>query len=130
MLLRVGEMLGGYTIAADLSAGRSYLAEDKGGRRVVLKMLGEDCLLEGELHPSIRLRLARVSQVPSRRVSSQFNTTQRPIERSHRLEKSESPYVVSYNCVHSFHLDAVEAARARQISISDRNRRAIASLAV
>jgi len=70
MLLRVGERLGGYTIAAELPAGKSYLAEDQGGRRVVLKRLGEDCLLEGDLHPSIRMRLARVSQVPSRRVAN------------------------------------------------------------
>ena len=33
-------------------------------RRVVLKRLDDDCLLDGELHPSIRRRLERVQQLP------------------------------------------------------------------
>lgn len=34
-------------------------------RRTILKPLDEDCLLDGELHPSIALRLNRVREIPS-----------------------------------------------------------------
>jgi serine/threonine protein kinase len=36
----------------------------KMGSNVVRKRLGEDCLLDGELHPSIAERLARVRELP------------------------------------------------------------------
>lgn len=36
----------------------------RGGRRVVLKKLDDDCLLDGQLHPSIKLRLERVRELP------------------------------------------------------------------
>src|SRR5437870_11901269 len=38
--------------------------EHRGGRRVVLKRLDPDCLLDGQLHPSIRERLNRVRELP------------------------------------------------------------------
>jgi len=34
------------------------------GRRLVLKRLDDDCLLDGDLHPSIRLRLSRIRELP------------------------------------------------------------------
>ncbi len=37
-----------------------------GGRKVVLKKLDDDCLLDGQLHPSIKLRLERVRELPVR----------------------------------------------------------------
>jgi tRNA A-37 threonylcarbamoyl transferase component Bud32 len=40
------------------------------GRQVVLKPLDEDCLLDGELHPSIRLRLERVRELPMTAVAN------------------------------------------------------------
>jgi len=42
----------------------------RGGRTVVLKRLDDDCLLDGQLHPSIRLRLERVRELPVRCVAN------------------------------------------------------------
>lgn len=42
----------------------------RGGRRVVLKRLDEDCMLDGQLHPSIKLRLERVRELPVKRVAN------------------------------------------------------------
>src|SRR4051812_37631051 len=69
-MLRAGEWFGEFEILRELSPAKSYLAEDESGRRVVLKLLEQDCLLEGQLHPSIRLRLTRVSQLPSKYVAN------------------------------------------------------------
>src|SRR2546421_2645571 len=69
-MLRAGERLGEFEIVRELAPSKTYLAEDEGGRPVVLKMLEQDCLLEGQLHPSIRLRLTRVSQLPSKYVAN------------------------------------------------------------
>jgi hypothetical protein len=68
-MLRPGERLGEFEIVRELSTG-SFLAENEGGRKVVIKALQPDCLLEGQLHPSIRLRLTRVGQLPTRRVAN------------------------------------------------------------
>jgi tRNA A-37 threonylcarbamoyl transferase component Bud32 len=38
----------------------------RGGRQVVVKRLDDDCLLDGQLHPSIKLRLERVRELPVR----------------------------------------------------------------
>ena len=38
--------------------------------RTILKPLDEDCLLDGELHPSIALRLQRVREIPSMHVAN------------------------------------------------------------
>jgi len=54
--------LGDYTVDRELGA-HSYLARDAGGRHVVLKAIGEDCLLRGQLHPMIKDRLARVREL-------------------------------------------------------------------
>src|SRR5262245_17099399 len=35
-----------------------------GDRRVILRELPADCLLHGELHPSIKERLARIREIP------------------------------------------------------------------
>jgi hypothetical protein len=40
------------------------------GRRVALKALAADCLLDGELHPSIALRLTRVRELPMTAVAN------------------------------------------------------------
>ena len=42
----------------------------RNGRRVVLKPLDDDCLLDGELHPSIALRLERVRELPMTAVAN------------------------------------------------------------
>lgn len=65
------EQLGSYRIVRELSAGRTFLALDEDDRQVVLKRLGEDCLLlggRGPLHASIRERLARVRELAHPRV--------------------------------------------------------------
>jgi hypothetical protein len=55
--------LGGYPLLRELRPEQSYLARAPGGRLVVLKMLDSDCLWRGQLHPSIRDRLARVREL-------------------------------------------------------------------
>ena len=62
--------LGDYRVVRALSAGQTFLARAAGGREVVLKMLGDDCLLKGQLHPSIRERLARVRELAERGVAN------------------------------------------------------------
>jgi hypothetical protein len=47
----------------------SMIVERDGGR-VVLKALEEDCLLDGEVHPSIQLRLNRVRELPMTAVAN------------------------------------------------------------
>ena len=44
----------------------NVVAVARGGRSVVLKKLDDDCLLDGQLHPSIRLRLERFRELPVR----------------------------------------------------------------
>ena len=54
----------GYPVDSALSeSGSAYLAIGPGGRGVVLKKMDEDCLLRGQLHPSIRERLSRVREL-------------------------------------------------------------------
>jgi hypothetical protein len=56
----------GYFIDSALSdsdTNPTYLAIGPGGRGVVLKKMEEDCLLRGQLHPSIRERLGRVREL-------------------------------------------------------------------
>lgn len=54
--------IGGYQIVQGLSE-QSWLATAPGGRRVVLKILDDDCLWKGQLHPSVKDRLARVREL-------------------------------------------------------------------
>ena len=51
-----------------MSPGRTFLGLDEDDRQVVLKRLDEDCLLRGQLHVSIRERLARVRELAHGRV--------------------------------------------------------------
>ena len=54
----------GYPVDSALSpTGAAYLAIGPGGRGVVLKKMDDDCLLRGQLHPSIRERLSRVREL-------------------------------------------------------------------
>ena len=68
-MVRSGESLGEFEVLRELSS-KSLVAQDRSGRRLVLKLLESDCLLDGQLHPSIRLRLTRVSQLPSKYVAN------------------------------------------------------------
>lgn len=54
--------IGGYSIIRALS-DQSWLAEAAGARRVVLKLLDDDCLWKAQLHPSVKDRLARVREL-------------------------------------------------------------------
>jgi hypothetical protein len=62
--------IGGFVVQRGLGGDRTLLAVGPGGRRAVLKQIDDDCLLGGDLHPSIRLRLARVRELPSLAVAS------------------------------------------------------------
>jgi hypothetical protein len=63
----------GYPVDSALSSdGKSFLAIGPGGRGVVLKKLPDDCLLGGELHPSIRERLSRVRELAHGGVANLF----------------------------------------------------------
>jgi tRNA A-37 threonylcarbamoyl transferase component Bud32 len=62
--------IGGYAIERELAPQRTYLATAAGGRQVVLKMLDPDCLLDGQLHPSVRERLARVRELAEKNVAN------------------------------------------------------------
>ncbi|MDP9172488.1 MAG: hypothetical protein M3O30_01300 [Planctomycetota bacterium] len=55
--------LGDYQITSVLTPDQTFLGTGPTGRMVVLKLLGEDCLLRGKLHPSIRDRLARIREL-------------------------------------------------------------------
>jgi tRNA A-37 threonylcarbamoyl transferase component Bud32 len=55
--------LGAYTIVRELSPQKSYLAADPASRKVVLKMLPPDCLLQGQLNPTVADRLRRIREV-------------------------------------------------------------------
>ena len=62
--------IGGYTIIEPLHKGETFLAEAHGGRRIVLKILPADCLLEDELHPAIHDRLSHVRELAERNVAN------------------------------------------------------------
>lgn len=62
--------IGAYHVERELSAGQSFLAEEPGGKRVVLKKLDEDCLLRGQLHPDIHDRLGRVRELAHVKVAN------------------------------------------------------------
>ena len=62
--------IGGYAIERELAPQRTYLATGSDGRQVVLKMLDPACLLDGQLHPSVRERLARVRELAEKNVAN------------------------------------------------------------
>lgn len=64
--------IGVYRLAQTLSPDRTFLALDAEGRQVVLKMLDEDCLLRGKLHPDIHDRLARVRELADTSVANLY----------------------------------------------------------
>jgi hypothetical protein len=70
--IQVGSPLGEYAVMRILRPSASYLAEAPGGRRVVLKALEEDCLLAGQLHPSVRDRLGRVRELAHAKVANLY----------------------------------------------------------
>jgi serine/threonine protein kinase len=53
----------GYELVRWLNQPRTALCRADGQRLVVLKQLDGDCLLDGNLHPSIRERLARIREL-------------------------------------------------------------------
>ena len=55
--------LGRFALVRWLTRSETGLAMDEAGRRVVLKILDQDCLLKGKLHPNVRDRLARVREL-------------------------------------------------------------------
>ena len=55
--------LGPFHIQSELTPAATYLALDPSGRRVVLKILDDDCLLGNNLHPMIKDRLGRVREL-------------------------------------------------------------------
>jgi serine/threonine protein kinase len=69
-MAKAGDDIAGYEVLGELSPSRSYRARSMDGRIVVLKALEADCLLSGDLHPSIRQRLSRVRELPHKRVAN------------------------------------------------------------
>ena len=59
-----------YRLIETLTADRTFLCSDASANVVVLVKLEEDCLHRGQLHPSIRDRLARVRDLPHPRVAT------------------------------------------------------------
>src|SRR5436190_675132 len=55
--------LGDYTIERELTVGKTFLATDAAGRKVVLKILPPDCLLGDQLNPTVADRLRRVREI-------------------------------------------------------------------
>jgi len=64
--------IGAYHIVRVLTPERTLLATDADGRQVILKMLDEDCLLRGKLHPDIHDRLARVRELADTAVANLY----------------------------------------------------------
>lgn len=48
----------------ELHPGQTWLTFDDAGRRVVHKRLPDDCCQRGQLHPSVKLRLQRLRELP------------------------------------------------------------------
>jgi hypothetical protein len=48
----------------ELRPGRTWLTVDEAGRRVVHKRLPDDCCQREQLHPSVKLRLQRLRELP------------------------------------------------------------------
>lgn len=60
----------GYTLVRWLKEGRTALCRSDAGRPLVLKKLDQDCLLEGDLHPDVRERLARIRELAHGQVAT------------------------------------------------------------
>ena len=61
--------IGGYRELCAVSE-QGWVGTAAGGRRVVLKRLDEDCLWKGQLHPSVKDRLARVRELAHQGVAN------------------------------------------------------------
>jgi hypothetical protein len=66
------QRIGAYRVVRSLARQKSFVAVDEAGRRVVLKLLDPDCLLDNELHPSIHDRLARVRELAQANVANLY----------------------------------------------------------
>ncbi len=60
----------GYELVRWLSDQRTGLCRAENGRLLVLKRLGDDCLLDGQLHPDIRDRLAHIREMAHAQVAT------------------------------------------------------------
>ena len=78
----------GYPVDSALSpSGSTYLAIGPGGRGVVLKKMDDDCLLRGQLHPSIRERLSRVRELAHGGVANLYGVARDGVESGNGSEK-------------------------------------------
>jgi len=80
--------IGGYTVLERFTSGLTWLAAAPGGRRVVLKVLDEDCLWKNQLHPNIKDRLGRVRELAHTGVSNLYG-----VERADSLVYAVWEYV-------------------------------------
>src|SRR5690242_17170165 len=60
----------GYALVRWLKDGRTALCRSEGNRLLVVKKLDQDCLLEGDLHPDVRERLARIRELAHGQVAT------------------------------------------------------------
>ena len=60
----------GYPLVRWLTEGRTALCKSEQGRMLVLKSMGRDCLLGGDLHPDIKERLSRIRELPHRTIAT------------------------------------------------------------
>ncbi len=72
MPLATPQRIGAYRILRALARQKSFVADDEAGRRVVIKLLDPDCLLDDQLHPSIHDRLARVRELAQASVANLY----------------------------------------------------------
>jgi Protein kinase domain len=80
--------IGGYEVIRRFVPGQSWLAVAPGGRKVVLKILDEDCLWKGQLHPNIKDRLGRVRELAHAGVANLYG-----VERDENLTYMVWEYV-------------------------------------
>lgn len=64
--------IGAYHIVQALTPERTFLAVDSDGRQAILKMVDDDCLLRGKLHPDIHDRLARIRELADTSVANLY----------------------------------------------------------
>ena len=62
----------GYVVDTALSEKGTYLAIGPGGRGVVVKRMEDECVLNNQLHPAVRERLARVREIAHGGVANLF----------------------------------------------------------
>jgi serine/threonine protein kinase len=108
--------LGGYRIVRELYPDETFAAIAPGGRRVVLKLLDADCLLNGALHPAVRERLARVRELAHAGVAN-----------LHSVERDQGRIYLVWDFVEGMTLD--EWALDRPDGAPDDSRRDLARVA-